>query len=156
MRWGLERKKKKRQKNDFLLLLLLFPWRNKWVFFLSPKTLFFFFLKGRRRRRSTDIPFRNNRENGRRKRTTPLTQEIEGAYILYFKKKNFFSKKYRTHSIRKKEKSNTSFFPIFQYLERNNKNFEIVLCSFKEKVTCLDEIRKCPTGESERCFCFFQ
>jgi hypothetical protein len=57
---------------------------------------------------------------------------------------------------RKKREIEHQFFPIFQDLERNNKNFEIVLCSFKEKVTCLDEIRKCPTGESERCFCFFQ
>ncbi len=66
------------RKMFFSSFLLLFPWRNKWVFFSQD----FFFPKGRRRR-STDIPFRNNRENRReKKKKSYATHTRRGAISI--------------------------------------------------------------------------
>jgi hypothetical protein len=102
---------------------------------------FFLSSKGRRRR-STDIPFRNNRENRReKKRATPLTQEGGPISIKLFPTHNT-----PTPSIKRGKKRNRTpkFFPIFQI----SKDLGTI---FRGKFVWKKSLAlaKCP-GESER------
>lgn len=126
------------EKCFFFFLLLLFPWRNKWVFFSQD---FFLSSKGRRRR-STDIPFRNNRENRREKKELRHSYKKGGPYLLNFSQHTIL----RPPRLRgeKREIEHQSFFPIFQI----SKDLGTI---FRGKFVWKKSLAlaKCP-GESER------